>query len=74
MPRSGRLDALRPVELQALRRTPLKGPFDHLIVDAHDLNSLRGVADRSSTWPAAPGDRLPARTGSDEGNGATRVG
>jgi hypothetical protein len=68
------LGALRPAGLQAVRRPPVEGSLDHLVVDAHDPNPLRGVADSSRTWPAAPGDRSPARTGSEGGHGATRVG
>ncbi|MEF8713403.1 MAG: hypothetical protein V5B39_07530, partial [Accumulibacter sp.] len=41
-----RLGALRPVELLAVRRTPLERLFDHLIADSHDLGPMQGVGER----------------------------
>jgi hypothetical protein len=45
-PLEGRLDALRPVELLAVRRTPLEGLFDHLIADSHYLGPMQGVGEQ----------------------------
>jgi len=45
-PLESRLDALRPVELRAVRRTPLEGLFDHLITDSHYLGPLQGVGEQ----------------------------
>lgn len=41
-----RLGALRPVELLAVRRTPLERLFDHLIADSHDLGPMQGVGEQ----------------------------
>jgi len=45
-PLESRLDSLRPVELRAVRRTPLEGLFDHLITDSHYLGPLQGVGEQ----------------------------
>ncbi|MBN8449624.1 MAG: hypothetical protein J0M13_11575 [Candidatus Accumulibacter sp.] len=45
-PLESRLDALRPVELRAVRRTPLEGLFDHLITDSHYIGPLQGVGEQ----------------------------
>lgn len=53
-----RLDALRPVELLAVRRTPLEGLFDHLIADAHYLGAMQGVGEQQKYLALSAGRPL----------------
>jgi hypothetical protein len=57
-PLEGGLDALRPIELRAVRRTPLEGLFDHLIADCHYLGPMRGVGEQMKSLALSAGRPL----------------
>ncbi len=57
-PLAERLDALRVIELQPVRRTSREGLFDHLIADAHYLGPMLGVGEQLQYLALAAGRLL----------------